>query len=79
MCFGTCKSLVGNDKTEPTGIYPFCFPQKGIFVAINSTGSGADFRPRVLSLHVLFTPHSLTFNHPIERKELCLLHYETVL
>ena len=79
MCFGTCKSLVGKDKTEPTGIYPFCFPQKDIFVPINSTDSGAAFRPRVLSLHVLYTPHPPTSNHPIERKELCLLHYETLL
>jgi len=67
----------GNGKTEPSGIYPFC-SQEYIFAAIVSTDSGADFRPRVLSLHVFFTPHSPTFNHPIERKELCLLHYETV-
>ena len=76
MCSGTCKSPRGMVKLNPQGTT--LLPQKSIFTAIDSTDSGAGSRPRVLSLHALFTPHSPTFNHPNERKELCLLHYEAI-
>ena len=57
MCSGTYESQRGMVKLNPQGSTLLFPQQKVIFAAINSTDSGADFRPRVLYLHVLFTPH----------------------